>query len=1667
MAQKIREESTAVANAKDGWDDYFTTLKENNQDYIVDLIKNTDDLSKLTGEDLVKANQKARESAIAHNAALKQQTLSAKAGKVALQGLATVGNMLATWAISEAISLAVKGIDNLVHRVEIAKEKAEQAKETISDLQSTYESHKKTVEECAGSYEKFAKGVDTASNKTLNLSDDDYKEYCDTVNKIAEAFPALAKTVDENGVAILNFADNTKTASENLQEFLDKEEKTANLKIAQSLPDLFGGIEAYKTELDDAKSTYDDLNEDIEALNKLSNGIKNGENVFFGTGDYSNIYNVLVKAVEKYRKYLIETGEEMDAALNPEYMFNVQNGIDGEYRLSFNVNGITDFDKLSEYVSEAANEASGTIQDAVGDAQTVLSDAGDSYDTAWKDFTGNLVNAMHSKATYFSLDPVSQQLADSLVSNLSADVASEMDEKDPYKWIQENIISQLSKIGDSEQKQLLLEKFQKLLSFEDGDLDVLSLAEELKKIFSELGIKIDLTPIIGNEKEAKEKLGNSLDSIVGKNKADKKELNNYTKDFTASEIDLWLKATNGAKSAEEAIKSYEDELDNLNSKLGETEAPSFTSAISQVQSLSKGLDQLDKIYADVYDKEEFDWSSILNNDDFKEAFGSMANVTGEFKSAYDDFIETVSNSPDDIGACQDAFDSLATAYIYDSDALKGLSEETKGATIEMLEQMGIANAEELVSARLAAQTAFLTEKKNNAAIASDNLNDATWQELSAVAAEGEASEETRMYLANLALAKLDITNNPIDTKADVDAICAIANAAGMSAEYVNSLKAALLNLQVSTGANALVKAGLEAVGKESGVDLTKGALDEVDKYISGIQDSLKGKIDPADFYAKYEGGSATKSAAEKATKEAEKEAEKNLKYYDLIEIAIGNIQRRITSLGKTVSAAYLSWGRRNSALLSEMSEVRSEIGLQQEAYERYMAVANSFGLPDYYKNLIMNGGMDIISTDDEDLQEQIDSFKEYYEKAIDCRDAVEDLRGDLADLAKTRFDSISSEFDDIISQIEHSSDMIEGKISQVEEQGYIAGTVYYENLINTELENLGMLQKEYSSLNSLLNSGDIEVYSESWYEMKSAINDVEKAIQDSNTAIIQFKNNIRDLKWEVFDKTRNAVSDITDESDFLIDLLSNKKLFEDNGNLNNYGQSVVGLHAVKFNTYMRQSDDYAKEIARIDKELANDPYNDKLLERRQELVDAQRDMISAAEDEKQAIKELVSNSYDAMLDALQKIIDKRKEALQAEKDLYDYQKSVAEQSKTITSLEKQIVSYNGDDSEETRATIQKLKVSLEEAKSDLAETEYEKWVSDQEAILDELYSEAEQFFSSRLDDLDAVIRESIEATNANAETISSTINAEANNVGITLTDAMNNIWSGSDGLKPIVTEYIQTFKEESTKVKASIDAIAQKIQANIDEANRRAQEEANRKAQEEAQAPAPTTPTSQPSQPSSNSGNSGSGSWGSWFVSKKDSYPKDKLNKDGSIVDRLKWKDIDSSFSARAGYYSAMGGSGTYTGSASQNTWMLQQMKAHGYRKGTKSATKGWHLTDEEGFGSEIIATKDGVLRKLDGGETIFNKDMVRNLWNLASGNIMNPIANIPTPNIVKNTDTSRNVSVDLGKTDINMYGVNDLVKFQEQLVQTMKNSTKVEKIIQDMTLGNALGANSLSKYRR
>lgn len=788
-------------------------------------------------------------------------------------------------------------------------------------------------------------------------------------------------------------------------------------------------------------------------------------------------------------------------------------------------------------------------------------------------------------------------------------------------------------------------------------------------------------------------------------------------------------------------------IDSLNKEANETPISlSTTEAVSKINDLKSEFSDLDSIMASFISGDELD---ISNLDSVITKFQELKDAGKDIDmSSVENAIKQISDAST-LDEAQSALDSLCQQYISASGIMNGLTEENKNLVAARLKAIGVANADEIVESELAAQ-------KLATKVATEGLTEATLAEIQAYMDEKGYSEQAQQALYQLLLTKIDIANNPINTASDIQQLINLANAAGTASNYVEKLQR-LLNMM--NGINTYTKAatdindakkqqldeqayyrhaekqGKKSNGKYETVD--EYALAKANEYAQAIKNVTQTKLNANDFITKphYGGGSSTRSAQNKANKSggsgskgggSGSEKEPTKKDYDWIETLISRINRQVSNLGKTVSATYKTWSTRNNALAQELGSVNQQISAEQQAYNKYMQLANSVGLPEGYASLVRNGTIDVSTIADDDLNDKISKYQEYYNAALSASDAVQDLQDKLAELAKTRFDNVSAQFDSQIKTIEQTKGIYQSFIDQVETSGHQVSEKYYEYLISQEKNNINVLKNEFNSLSTAMGQavadGRIQQGSEQWNDMYLSILDVQTAIEDANKSLLEYEKNLRQLKWDRFDKTEDYISKIQDESNFLVDLMSNQTLYDkDTGKDTKYATAIKGLHAVNYNAYMAQSDDYAKEIQEIDKEMAKDPYNTDLLERRQELLKAQQDAISNAEKEKQSIKSLVEDGIKAQLDALQKLIDKYKEALNSKKDLYDYQKSINEKTSNIASIQKQINAYGGDNSEETQSKIQQLQQNLKDVKSDLEDTEYQQYLSDQEQLLDTFY----------------------------------------------------------------------------------------------------------------------------------------------------------------------------------------------------------------------------------------------------------------------------------------------------------------------------------------------------------
>ena len=800
-----------------------------------------------------------------------------------------------------------------------------------------------------------------------------------------------------------------------------------------------------------------------------------------------------------------------------------------------------------------------------------------------------------------------------------------------------------------------------------------------------------------------------------------------------------------------------------------------------------------------------------------------------------------------------------------------------------------------------------------------------------------------------------------------------------------------------------------------------------------------------------------------------------------IERLINKISTAYSRLKNIVSDTTTTWLNRNNALADSMSVLRDEINAQSQAYEYYMNAFNSYGLDDYYKNQIADGSISIDVIYDDDLKDAISDCQDFYDKAQDAKTAVQELGIELKGLAKSRFDNVASEFEEKINKIVAVRDLYSKEDELMNEKGWFSSTLLNSAMIDQENKNLQKLEAErdalVNALNSAVNSGSIMPESEDWYSMQSAIDEVSSSILDAKKALVEYDNTIRQINWDAFDRTRDDVENLITETDFLTELLKDVGITDDNGNMTKEGQAAQALLAQKYQLYLNQAKAYKDEIAKIDADLANDPYDKELLDRKQDLIDKEQEAIKSAMSEKDAIKDLTNDAYSDFIDKLGDAIDKYKELMSTMKDAYDYEKSIREKTVALNALEKQYSAYQGDNSEEGKKNIQQLKDQINSAKDDLKDTENDKLISDTEKILDQLKDNTQEWLNQRLDQLDNLIQDIIDQSNDNASDIAETITSTAENYGYKLSESMASIWSTNTGnITKVLDNFSTSFIDSNSKIKDVCDNINSAVQGLLANSNAEAQRVADEIARQQAEQNA-----------SSDGGYSGgndysdddwSGNWDTgsddndssgsdgvdWIYS-KDYFDKNSLNIDTSIVDRLKLHDYDSSFAARSQYYDQMGGEGQYYATYDQNVWMLDWMKSHGYRNGTRSASAGVHIYDEEDPGSEVLVTKYGVLRQFDSGDTVFNKDQVEKLWNLSKGittpnmYIDNLGAKLPDiPNMSNNL--SNKVDVQFGDVTLSLPNVRNYEDFMKEA----QKDPKFEKMIQNMTLGQTLGRNSLNK---
>lgn len=595
--------------------------------------------------------------------------------------------------------------------------------------------------------------------------------------------------------------------------------------------------------------------------------------------------------------------------------------------------------------------------------------------------------------------------------------------------------------------------------------------------------------------------------------------------------------------------------------------------------------------------------------------------------------------------------------------------------------------------------------------------------------------------------------------------------------------------------------------------------------------------------------------------------------------------------------------------------------------------------------------------------------------------------------------------------------------------------------------------------------------------------------------------------------SRNADKLYTSTREMLYGDNFTTRLFD--SSLTSEGEAVLGLHMANMKLYKKSANEYEKDIKEINEQIAQsgNEANVELLDKRNELIQSYRDSIKSMNDEKQAIIDLVREGYDKQIESLQTLIDKYMEAKNAEKDMYSYEEDMRKKTKDLTNLRKQMAAYVNDTSEEARMKVQQLQVQIEDAEKDIRDTEQDKYLDEQQKMLDNLYNQYEAFVDEKFENEEKILKQLYKEVKQNSSEITETLGSD--NTGLPgISKTLSNIFNMTIGGGKTVGAAIDESENHLNAIKASVSEIPENIKSilkyygiNPEDLTDTTLTELISSLLSEVDSTVDLTffdgdewstnkllgeirddvrkliPSSTPD---------GRIGLPQAPATAPSSY---KIGKDTYTVDQLKTmnvSDIAKKYSEKElnQFITANGLSGVgYQFDTESGKWFVRNTKEdietkkystreealaayikkyykkNAYAVGNKKVKDeelAW--TQEKGMEAIIRPTDNAILTPLKSGDSVLTANATKNIWDMANNPYKfikdNLSASIDGANILL-TAGSRNVN-----TNVAMSITLPSVQNYNEFVSSLQKDKKFQSMIQDMTVNQMMGGNSLAKNK-
>ena len=1127
LLKSLQEIEVASKTNTSVWQEYFSTLSDG-QKWQIEFVKNNN-LQKASTDDLVKANQQARASALAHNEAIKAQTLSAKASKVALKGLSVVANTITSIGLSLVASKVVSFIYDMATANEkllnSAKELSNgfvQEKETIEDYKNKIEELKSIIDDNSSSYDK----VSQARKDLMVVQDELIKKFGtekETIDIITNAINDQSNALDEltkkqyqqwkNNFNDKSFAqsasdflssDNIGNAIYKLTEFdfsgawemltaptesnIDKmvdSMQYAYYKIEKTGNDTLDSLIAKTYDLYDDGSNFildgnlDDIYEDLLEIQNLANDFDVSDS--FETS-ITKVANAMDKTLKSYK-------EAYDTYILYEKILNESNT--NQYDEQFNLinkakeaydNAVVSGNQNK--IEEASDEYAKTLQSAID-----LAMGNYDYDVAdyFKAMYPELQQMFGEWQFSLNFEPNTDGLQDKVADALdSIDGVSD----GTTSFSVEDIENFNPNVATQEQI--------------DAYGELTNVAETYGLTVKQLIALLQTMGLIQSERYQE------LVDTFGQENVDK---------LSPEDLEIAYTIKNVGNMTFEQLQT---EIQKVKDSTNENPISSISSTIDQLNTqLKPAFDSLKSAYQDIFTDDGFTLENVDLSmlDSIKSKLDELnklegANISIDY-SSFENLARVLTDTSSTADDVQVAFNSLATDIV---DALNPAISECSGENYKLvqslLESVGIMNSEEVMVSSLGYTYEEYIAAKEETANAGFDLANATESEIDAFVREALESGNCGQALALLQLKKLLVNSTSINTASDIQQIMNLASAAGMGAEVLTQL------------ANAKSILGAVESGGAVSLNSYQKALDDVQSAKQTMLDWKPVKVD----FGNIGGGSKSAGSAGKEAADAYLEAfEKELKDLD-----------DLKDRGKITEKQYLDALRR---LYLKYFRDKEKYLKEYEKYEhQYLE-----GMKSLYESAF--------SYITKQIDKRIDAVNSQKDAAVSALEAERDARLEAIEAQK--------------EQYEHEIEGIEAQIEAKEKE------IKAMQDANGERKRAIDLQKAEYELQRMQNQKTSFVYK-----------DGQMVYEADTSGIRDAKQEVEDAKLEInISKIEKEIDRLEEEKDLLqerIDLLDKEA-----EQVNQYYDQLIAQTEKHYDAMVKGLEDYKSQFEALTDLLEN------------------------------------------------------------------------------------------------------------------------------------------------------------------------------------------------------------------------------------------------------------------------------------------------------------------------------------------------------------------------------------------------------------------------------------------------------------------------------------------------